>query len=63
MRAELLDTIAQVERNLGLLEPAARRADRARAAPGGERRLRLELAASLVTRAEIHFDQASSNRR
>ena len=57
VRAELLDTIAQVERNLGLLEPAARRADSGlelrRVASGGSR---LELAASLVTRAEIHFD-------
>ena len=58
VRAELLDAIAQVERNLGLLEPAARRADaviaQRRAASGGAPR---ELAASLVTRAEIHFDQ------
>ncbi len=57
VRAELLDAIAQVERNLGLIEPAARRADAVvalrRAASGGAPR---ELAASLVTRAEIHFD-------
>ncbi len=57
VRAELLDAIAQVERNLGLLEPAARRADLVlalrRVASGGSR---LELAASLVTRAEIHYD-------
>lgn len=58
VRAELLDTIAQVERNLGLLEPAARHADtviaQRRAAAGGPPQ---DLAASLVTRAEIHFDQ------
>lgn len=58
VRAELLDAIAQVERNLGLLEPAAQRADAVLAL----RRLRAasapkELAASLVTRAEILFDQ------
>ncbi len=57
VRAELLDAIAQVERNLGLLEPAAQRADAVLAL----RRLRAasapkELAASLVTRAEIHYD-------
>ncbi len=58
VRAELLDAIAQVERNLGLLEPAAKRADavlalRRLGAAGAPR----ELAASLVTRAEILFDQ------
>ncbi|MEO8195894.1 MAG: serine/threonine-protein kinase, partial [Thermoanaerobaculia bacterium] len=57
VRAELLDAIAQVERNLGLLEPAAKRADAVLAL----RRLHAasapkELAASLVTRAEIDFD-------
>jgi serine/threonine protein kinase len=57
LRAELLDAVAQVERNLGLLDAAAGRADaaialRRGAAEGAPR----DLAASLVTRAEIHFD-------
>ena len=57
VRAELLDAIAQVERNLGLLEPAARRADTVVALRRFDAgRLPLALAASLVTRAEIHFD-------
>jgi len=58
VRAELLDAIAQVERNLGLLVAAARRADAAillRRAPAS--RAPRELAASLVTRAEVLFDQ------
>ncbi len=57
VRAELLDAIAQVERNLGLLEPAARRADTVVALRRFDAgRQPLALAASLVTRAEIHFD-------
>ncbi len=56
VRAELLDAIAQVERSLGLLAPAAERADTALAL---RRKLsvRGDLAASLVTRAEIDFDR------
>ena len=65
VRAELLDTVAQVERNLGLFEPAAKRADAAIALRRGSGAGRAsgrgasgpkELAASLVTRSEIHFD-------
>lgn len=57
LRAELLDAVAQVERNLGLQAEAAGRADAAialRRRAGGSRK---ELAASLVTRAEILFDR------
>ena len=68
VRAELLDTVAQVERNLGLLEPAgAARRCRHRPASGGagsaQRGLPQELAASLVTRAEIHFDLGRARAR
>ena len=57
VRAELLDAVAQVERSLGLLPPARERATKAlelrrSASPSLPR----EVAASLVTRAEIQFD-------
>ncbi|MEO8275770.1 MAG: serine/threonine-protein kinase [Thermoanaerobaculia bacterium] len=58
VRAELLDAIAEVERNLGLLDPAAKHSATAlglrRALRSGERR---GLAASLVTEGEIQFDR------
>ncbi len=57
VRAELLDAIVQVERSLGLLEPAARRADTVVALRRFDSgRQPLALAASLVTRAEVHYD-------
>ena len=57
VRAELLDAVAQVERNLGLLAPAGRHADAAIVLRQAAARAPAELAASLVTRAEILFDQ------
>jgi serine/threonine-protein kinase len=57
VRADLLDAVAQVERNLGLLEPAGRHADAAIVLRRAAARVPAELAASLVTRAEVLFDQ------